>query len=119
MSDSAACSRLTWRWRHMTWTPLLLDRGRRPRGAAITERSLEGIRGRRDERLDRLTFLDLDLEIVERERSRVAGERRSGPTAEDILATLALSRPGSVEGGSLTSQPGLIKWQLCRRQSPR
>ena len=58
-------------------------------GRAITQRSLEGILvDVTNERLDRLTFLDLDHEIVERERSRVAGARRSGPTAENILRDL-------------------------------
>jgi pyruvate ferredoxin oxidoreductase alpha subunit len=40
------------------------------------------------ERLERLTFLDLDHRIIERERARIAGSRRSGPTAENILRDL-------------------------------
>jgi pyruvate ferredoxin oxidoreductase alpha subunit len=39
-------------------------------------------------RLERLTFLDLDIGIIERERSRIAESRRSGPTAENILRDL-------------------------------
>ncbi|HYA68524.1 MAG TPA: transketolase C-terminal domain-containing protein, partial [Acidimicrobiales bacterium] len=36
-------------------------------------------------RLERLTFLDLDHGVVERELARMADSRRSGPTAENIL----------------------------------
>jgi pyruvate ferredoxin oxidoreductase alpha subunit len=38
--------------------------------------------------LDSLTFLDLDHEIVERERTRMTTTRRSGPSAENILRDL-------------------------------
>ena len=39
--------------------------------------------------LDRLTFLDLEVDVVERELERMAGERRSGPSAENVLHDLA------------------------------
>ncbi len=58
-------------------------------GRAITQRSLEGmLADATSERLERLTFLDLDHQIIERERARVAGSRRSGSTAENILRDL-------------------------------
>jgi pyruvate ferredoxin oxidoreductase alpha subunit len=58
-------------------------------GRAITQRSLEGmLADAAKERLEQLTFLDLDHQIIERERARVAGSRRSGPTAENILRDL-------------------------------
>jgi pyruvate ferredoxin oxidoreductase alpha subunit len=58
-------------------------------GRAITQRSLEGMLVEAaNERLERLTFLDLDHQIIERERARLAGSRRSGPTAENILRDL-------------------------------
>jgi pyruvate ferredoxin oxidoreductase alpha subunit len=58
-------------------------------GRAITQRSLEGMLvDAAHERLERLTFLDLDHQIVQRERARLAGSRRSGPTAENILRDL-------------------------------
>jgi pyruvate ferredoxin oxidoreductase alpha subunit len=55
-------------------------------GRAITRRSLEeliatAVRGE----LPVLTFLDLDHEAVDRERTRMAGTRRSGPSAENLL----------------------------------
>jgi pyruvate ferredoxin oxidoreductase alpha subunit len=58
-------------------------------GRAITRRSLEDLftRAVRGE-LDDLTFLDLDYEAVERERTRMAMTRRSGPSAENLLRDL-------------------------------
>ena len=57
-------------------------------GRAITRRSLHAllgdVLGRRLEP-DRLHFLDLDWRLVESELARMAGERRSGPHAENIL----------------------------------
>jgi pyruvate ferredoxin oxidoreductase alpha subunit len=55
-------------------------------GRPITGRSLETMLGSavRDE-LEPVTFLDLDLELVERERVRMRHQRRSGPAAENIL----------------------------------
>ncbi|HLN15858.1 MAG TPA: hypothetical protein VK277_03795 [Acidimicrobiales bacterium] len=41
-----------------------------------------------DGRLEPLTFLDLDRDLVERELARMASERRSGPTAENLLRDL-------------------------------
>ena len=35
--------------------------------------------------LEALTFLDLDRGLVENELARMAGRRRSGPTAENVL----------------------------------
>jgi pyruvate ferredoxin oxidoreductase alpha subunit len=58
-------------------------------GRAITRRSLEGmLTDAVNDRLEPLTFLDLDHAIVERERARVRSVRRSGPTAESILRDL-------------------------------
>jgi pyruvate ferredoxin oxidoreductase alpha subunit len=37
------------------------------------------------ERLEPLTFLDLDRDLVERELARVRSHPRSGPAAENIL----------------------------------
>ena len=55
-------------------------------GRPITRRSLEAliaeaVRGD----LPALTFLDLDHGAVDRERTRMAGTRRSGPSAENLL----------------------------------
>jgi pyruvate ferredoxin oxidoreductase alpha subunit len=49
--------------------------------ARICEASLAGD-------LERLTFLDLDTGLVERELERMATQRRSGPTAENLLRDL-------------------------------
>jgi pyruvate ferredoxin oxidoreductase alpha subunit len=58
-------------------------------GRAITQRSLETVLvDAINDRLEQLTFLDLDHQIVERELARVAGSRRSGPTAENVLRDL-------------------------------
>jgi pyruvate ferredoxin oxidoreductase alpha subunit len=57
-------------------------------GRAITRRSLRELLGDvLDGRLapDRLTFLDLDTELVGRELMRIREMRRSGPHAENIL----------------------------------
>jgi pyruvate ferredoxin oxidoreductase alpha subunit len=42
--------------------------------------------------LEFLTFLDLDHELVERERARARSERRSGPAAENLLRDLGAVR---------------------------
>jgi pyruvate ferredoxin oxidoreductase alpha subunit len=60
-------------------------------GRAILRSSLErvledGARGR----LESVTFLDLDHDAVDRERQRMASQRRSGPTAENILGDLGV-----------------------------
>ena len=39
---------------------------------------------------ERLTFLDLNLDLVERELERMATQRRSGPTAENMLRDLGV-----------------------------
>jgi pyruvate ferredoxin oxidoreductase alpha subunit len=58
-------------------------------GRAITQRSIEGmLADAMNDRLEDLTFLDLDLGIIERERARMAGTKRSGPTAENVLRDL-------------------------------
>lgn len=58
-------------------------------GRAITQRSIESMLADAiDGRLEALTFLDLDQGIIERERARMAGTKRSGPTAENILRDL-------------------------------
>ncbi|HEY4947577.1 MAG TPA: transketolase C-terminal domain-containing protein [Acidimicrobiales bacterium] len=55
-------------------------------GRPITRRSLEeAFAAAAQDELDSLTFLDLDHEIVERERTRMTTTRRSGPSAENIL----------------------------------
>lgn len=58
-------------------------------GRAITLRSLEAMLGNAvSDRLPPVTFLDLDHEIVERERTRISATRRSGPVAENVLRDL-------------------------------
>ena len=60
-------------------------------GRPITKTSLRGIfeaavRGE----LGHLTFLDLNTDLVERELQRMATQRRSGPTAENMLRDLGV-----------------------------
>ena len=61
-------------------------------GRAITEPSLVALL---DDvltgRLEPLSFLDLDRNVVERELARIAEDRRSGPVPENILRDLATS----------------------------
>ena len=59
-------------------------------GRPITRASLEDLlaRASRDE-LAATTFLDLDEEVVARERARMGRQRRSGPSAENVLRDLA------------------------------
>ena len=45
-------------------------------------------------------FLGLDTEIVEKELARARETRRSGPTAENILKTLAASKPRAARQGA-------------------
>jgi len=55
-------------------------------GRAITRASLERmLRDAVADRLDPLTFLDLDRGLVERQLAREAQTRRSGPIAENVL----------------------------------
>jgi pyruvate ferredoxin oxidoreductase alpha subunit len=67
-------------------------------GRPITKRSLHGLvadalAGRLER--GRLTFLDLDRELVERELSRTRERRRSGPHAENMLRDLGVVAAGS------------------------
>ena len=60
-------------------------------GRPITKASLRGVfeaalRGESE----RLTFLDLNMALVERELERMATQRRSGPTAENMLRDLGV-----------------------------
>ncbi len=58
-------------------------------GRAITGGSLRGLlRSAADGSLPALSFLDLDREVVQRELDRMAGRRRSGPIAENLLRDL-------------------------------
>ncbi len=64
-------------------------------GRSITKSSLAGLfeaalRGE----LGRLTFLDLNMGLVERELERMALHRRSGPTAENMLRDLGVVASG-------------------------
>jgi pyruvate ferredoxin oxidoreductase alpha subunit len=64
-------------------------------GRAITKRSLHRLFADAvAERLGPATFLDLDVELVERELERMGERRRSGPHAENILRDI-----GSVAAG--------------------
>jgi pyruvate ferredoxin oxidoreductase alpha subunit len=58
-------------------------------GRSITRKSLRALfeRAARDE-LGQLEFLDLNVDIVERELARIRAQRRAGPTAEAILREL-------------------------------
>ena len=67
-------------------------------GRAITKRSLHGLladalEGRLEE--GRLTFLDLDRELVGRELARMGSGRRTGPHAENILRDVGAVAAGS------------------------
>ncbi|MEV0486732.1 pyruvate ferredoxin oxidoreductase [Streptomyces sp. NPDC050508] len=62
-------------------------------GRPITKESLhrlfdDAVAGR----LEQLTFLDLNTELVERELARMAQTRRSGPSAENILRDVGSNR---------------------------
>jgi pyruvate ferredoxin oxidoreductase alpha subunit len=67
-------------------------------GRPITRRSLETMLAAAEvDRLELLTFLDLDTGVVERERARTAAATtRPGPTAEFVLRDLALHQSGGV-----------------------
>jgi len=58
-------------------------------GRAITKESLTGLfRDAVADRLPPLRFLDLNRSLIDRELGRLAADRRSGPTAENILRDL-------------------------------
>jgi pyruvate ferredoxin oxidoreductase alpha subunit len=60
-------------------------------GRPITKTSLERVfRVAVDGEPERLTFLDLKQDLVERELERMATRRRSGPTAENMLRDLGV-----------------------------
>ena len=64
-------------------------------GRAITKASLGGVfEAAREGGLERLTFLDLNTGLVERELERMALHRRSGPTAENMLRDLGVTASG-------------------------
>ena len=59
-------------------------------GRPITRRDVEGIIERSARgTLPRLSFLNLDEDVVARERARMAASRRSGPFAENVLRDVA------------------------------
>ncbi|NNN07673.1 MAG: pyruvate ferredoxin oxidoreductase [Acidimicrobiaceae bacterium] len=62
-------------------------------GRPITRQSLDKLfyKATRGE-LDSLLFLDLDLDVVEREVERMKATRRSGPSAENVLRDLGTTR---------------------------
>jgi pyruvate ferredoxin oxidoreductase alpha subunit len=60
-------------------------------GRAITRRSLRKVfTAALEDRLEPVTFLDLDYAIVERVLQREREQRRSGPIAESILRELGV-----------------------------
>jgi pyruvate ferredoxin oxidoreductase alpha subunit len=66
-------------------------------GRPITSASLCGlIRDAQAERLEALTFLDLDRELVELELERTRASRRSGPHAENMLRDVGAIAAGPV-----------------------
>ncbi len=59
-------------------------------GRPITRRDVEGVLERSARgTLPRLSFLNLDEDVVARERARMAASRRSGPFAENVLRDVA------------------------------
>jgi pyruvate ferredoxin oxidoreductase alpha subunit len=66
-------------------------------GRPITKRSLHAmLADAMQDRLGRLTFLDLDIERVERELRRSAAAQRPGPHAENILREIGVVAAGPV-----------------------
>ncbi len=66
-------------------------------GRPITKASLRGLfMDAAADRLDPLTFLDLDWELVNRELARIAASRTSGPHAENMLRDLGAVAAGPV-----------------------
>ena len=65
-------------------------------GRAVPEASIAAvIEDARADRLEPLRFVDLDHGVVERELARMAGDRRSGPSAENVLRDLRAVASGS------------------------
>ena len=89
-SASAACSRPTSRWRPTTRSSRCAPSS--PGSAGGRSRSARSKRcspTRRHDRLEPLTFLDLDHEHRRRvSAARMAATRRSGPSAENVLRDL-------------------------------
>ncbi len=66
-------------------------------GRPITRASLRAmLADARADRLGRLTFLDLDVDLVERELARSASTARPGPHAENMLRELGVVAGGPV-----------------------
>ncbi|MEI8406509.1 MULTISPECIES: pyruvate ferredoxin oxidoreductase [unclassified Kribbella] len=64
-------------------------------GRPITKASLRGLFAEAiADRLEPLTFLDLNRELVDRELQRNRATRRSGPAAENLLRDLGTARSG-------------------------
>ena len=79
-------------------------------GRAITRKSLRAmLADAAAGRLGSLTFLDLDTGLVGRELDRMRAERRSGPSAENMLRDIARGEWG--DGQSLhAGVPGDVPW---------
>jgi pyruvate ferredoxin oxidoreductase alpha subunit len=66
-------------------------------GRPITKASLRGLfTDAVDDRLESLTFLDMDWDVVNRELERMGASRTSGPHAENILRDVGPVAAGSV-----------------------
>jgi pyruvate ferredoxin oxidoreductase alpha subunit len=66
-------------------------------GRPITTASLVGLlEDAVEERLEQMSFLDLNVELVERELERTRATRRSGPHAENILRDIGTVAAGPV-----------------------
>jgi pyruvate ferredoxin oxidoreductase alpha subunit len=78
-------------------TPVVYDVVAGLGGRAITKKSLRGLfeQGCADQ-LGRLTFLDLDTELVARELARMGADQRSGPHAENMLRDIGAVAAGPV-----------------------
>jgi pyruvate ferredoxin oxidoreductase alpha subunit len=64
-------------------------------GRAVTKKSLQRmLQSAADGTLEPMTFLDLDTGLVERELDRMRANRRSGPSAENLLRDLGVTASG-------------------------
>ena len=62
-------------------------------GRPITRASLEGLLYKAAQgELGALLFLDLEVDVVDREVERMRAARRSGPSAENVLRDLGVAR---------------------------